>query len=105
MALLPQVGVHLAESRSRQCLLANLIGEADGHVISHIISHDFEAESAAIDWICGAGLADFKDQTMRGEVWFGGQMAWTRSGLQTPNSSVRVRNGSLLVGSPVWPYG
>jgi hypothetical protein len=67
--------------------IAKLIGEVDGHVISH----NFEAERAAIDWICGAGLADFKDQTVRGEVWSGGQLAWTRSGLQTPNSSVRAK--------------
>jgi hypothetical protein len=62
--------------------IAKLIGEMDGHVISH----DFDAERAAIDWIRGAGLADFKDQTVRGEVWSGGQLAWTRSGLQTSSS-------------------
>jgi hypothetical protein len=74
--------------------IAKLIGEVDGHVISH----DFEAERAAIDWIRGGGLAEFKDQTVRGEVWSGGQLAWTRSGLQTPNSSGRAKKRK----SPRW---
>jgi hypothetical protein len=57
--------------------IAKLIGKVSGHVISH----DFESKKAAIDWICGPGLADFKDQTVRGEVWSGDQLAWMRSDL------------------------
>ena len=74
--------------------IAKLIGEIDGHVISH----DFEAESAAIDWILDARFADSKDQSVRGEVWSGGQLAWTRSGIETPNSSDRAKKWK----SPRW---
>jgi hypothetical protein len=59
--------------------VARLTGEADGYVISC----EFEREAAAISWLQGAGLADFEDQTARGEVWNDKSLVSTRSNLQT----------------------
>jgi hypothetical protein len=59
--------------------VARLTGEADGYVVSR----EFEQEGAAISWLQGAGLADFEDQTARGEVWNGKSVVWARSNLQT----------------------
>lgn len=59
--------------------IAKLTGEADGHVVSR----EFEQEGAAISWLVGAGLADFEDQTARGEVWNGNTVVWARLNLQT----------------------
>ena len=59
--------------------VARLTGEADGHVISR----EFEQKAAAISWLQGAGLADFEDQTARGEVWIDKSLVWSRSNLQT----------------------
>jgi len=61
-------------------IIAKLIGESDGHVLSR----EFGDEGRAIQWLQSAGLADFDDQTARGEVWRDGEVIWTRSHLQTP---------------------
>jgi hypothetical protein len=60
-------------------IVAKLIGESDGHVVSR----EFGDVGRAIQWSQGAGLADFGDQTARGEVWRDGEVIWTRSRLQT----------------------
>ncbi|UFW50493.1 MULTISPECIES: hypothetical protein [Bradyrhizobium] len=66
---------------------AKLIGESD----NHIETRQFAEEGAAIRWITGAGLADFSDQTARGEVWRDGQVRWTRGNLQTKENEERDR--------------
>ena len=58
--------------------IAKLTGEAD----SHVVSREFEQERAAISWLVGVGLADFEDQTARGEVWNGNTLVWAKSNLQ-----------------------
>ena len=60
-------------------IVAKLIGESDGHVVSR----EFDDEGRAIQWLQGLGLADFDDQTARGEVWRDGEVIWTRSHLET----------------------
>jgi hypothetical protein len=59
--------------------VARLTGEADGYVISR----EFEQEGAAVSWLQREGLAQFEDQTARGEVWNGNTVVWARSNLQT----------------------
>jgi hypothetical protein len=68
-------------------LTAKLIGEADDHVVAR----KFTYQAHAIAWIRGAGLADFGDQTARGEVWTDdGKLVWTAD-LQTPENRERDR--------------
>ena len=65
--------------------VAKLIGESDGHEVSR----EFAEEGRAIEWLKGAGLVDFEDQTARGEVSKDGKVVWTKSHLQTAESRAR----------------
>ena len=60
--------------------IAKLTGEAD----SHVVSREFEQERAAISWLVGVGLADFEDQTARGEVWNGNTLGSELINLSAP---------------------
>jgi hypothetical protein len=64
---------------------AKLIGESDGYEVSR----DFQDEGYAIKRLRGAGLADFGDQTARGEVLLDDKLVWTRANLQTQDSRER----------------
>jgi uncharacterized protein (DUF1684 family) len=66
-------------------IVAKLIGESDGYEVSRT----FADQRSAIQWLQGAGLADFEDQTARGEASKDGKVVWTRSHLQTPESRAR----------------
>ena len=50
--------------------IAKLIGKVSGHVISH----EFETEKAAIEWICGPGFAI--SRTKRCAAKFGLAINW-----------------------------
>ena len=66
--------------------VAKLTGESDGHVVSH----EFGDLPSAVAWLRGAGLAEFEDQTARGEVLSqNGGIVWTKSHLQTPECAER----------------
>jgi hypothetical protein len=67
-------------------IVARLIGESDGYEVRH----EFADEGRAIQWLQGAGLAEFDDQTARGEVSKDGAVVWAKSNLQTPE--IRARN-------------
>ena len=68
--------------------VANLIGESDGHVVSR----EFGDVPSAIAWLKGAGLAEFEDQTTRGEVRSSdGDIKWQKSHLQTAELAERYK--------------
>jgi hypothetical protein len=68
--------------------VAALTGESDGNVISR----EFIDPDHAITWLCGAGLADFEDQSATGEVRSDdGQVIWRKSNLQTEERADRDR--------------
>jgi len=60
-------------------IIAKLIGESDGHVVSRQFSDLDQAKR----WAQSDGLVDFNDQTARGEAWENGELRWTRANLQT----------------------
>jgi hypothetical protein len=69
---------------------AKLIGESDGHTVVR----EFDELHSAIGWLQREGLAEYEDQTARGEVQAeDGKVAWARSHLQTPER--RDRNELL----------
>jgi hypothetical protein len=65
---------------------AKLIGESDGLTISRT----FAEKAHAITWLQGVGLADFEDQTARGEVYSSdGTVVWAKSHLQSAGGMER----------------
>jgi hypothetical protein len=63
-------------------IVAKLIGESDGHEERR----EFADVDRAKQWAQGAGLADFDNQLVRGEVWKDGEIVWTKSNLRTPEN-------------------
>jgi hypothetical protein len=75
---------------------AKLTGESDGL----IVERKFADKATVIAWLERGGLADFADQSARGEV-FGedGALVWRRSHLQTPEQAEQEsrRDGHRLL--------
>jgi hypothetical protein len=78
-------------------IVAKLTGESD----SHEVSREFADVAHAIQWLQGAGLADFDDQTAHGEVSKDGEIVWAKSRLQTSESRARneKRDATRLLAS------
>ena len=70
--------------------------KADWRADDYTVPREFEDEGRAIQWLIGAGLAEFNDVTARGEVWSGGNLIWNRANLQTRENreSDRVRHAT-----------
>ena len=66
--------------------VAKLIGEED----KHTVSREFQTRASAEEWLLGEGLAEFDDQTARGELFSSdGQLVWIRSDLKPPIQAAR----------------
>lgn len=81
--------------------IATLIGEVDGYATVR----EFKAFASAVAWLQGAGLAEYGDQTARGEVQAGdGQIVWAKSRLETAESRERnkVLEGQRLLAVLGW---